>query len=293
MSTLDIDSALMTIPSDDRDTWLRVGSALKTEMGDAGFPLWDSWSRVSERYIARDMNTQWRSLRPGRVRMATIYWLARRHGWRPDRPISLKRPFLTDSATQGRDALERQKREQANNAERAAKQAQDMIDRASVTTHPYLESKGFPEERILVFQKNAVLPVRNARGGLLSVQTITCAGDKMFLKGGRIKGGRYRLGRGREMWVVEGYATGMSVREALRRLYRDAQVVVAFSAANVREVARPGDIIVADNDESGAGEKYAARTGCRWWMPPDIGDANDYHQAHGTDVLAKALVSLV
>ena len=85
----------------------------------------------------------------------------------------------------------------------------------------------------------------------------------------------------------------MSVREALRRLYRDAQVVVAFSAANVREVARPGDIIVADNDESGAGEKYAARTGCHWWMPSDTGDANDYHQAHGTDALAKALMSLL
>jgi phage/plasmid primase-like uncharacterized protein len=41
-----------------------------------------------------------------------------------------------------------------------------------------------------------------------------------------------------ERWLVEGYATGLSVRAALRELHREAQVVVCFSAFNLAHVGR-------------------------------------------------------
>lgn len=40
-----IREALQFIPSTDRDTWLRMGMAIKSELGEAGFELWDNWSR--------------------------------------------------------------------------------------------------------------------------------------------------------------------------------------------------------------------------------------------------------
>jgi hypothetical protein len=53
----------------------------------------------------------------------------------------------------------------------------------------------------------------------------------------------------------------------------------------------PRGFVVADNDESRAGEEAAKRIGWPYWMPPDVGhDFNDYMQ----DVkLFKASQSLV
>jgi hypothetical protein len=71
-------------------------------------------------------------------------------------------------------------------------------------------------------------------------------------------------------------------------------VVVCFSAGNIPVVAaqyRSG-FVVADHDESRAGEKAAVKTGLPWWMPPEIGDANDFHLARGIRPLADALNGL-
>ncbi|MGB0758029.1 MAG: PriCT-2 domain-containing protein, partial [Rubripirellula sp.] len=40
------EEVLQHVPGyDDRDTWVDVGMALKAELGDAGFPLWENWSK--------------------------------------------------------------------------------------------------------------------------------------------------------------------------------------------------------------------------------------------------------
>lgn len=36
--------ALGYVPADDRETWRKVGMALKAEFGDEGFVLWSEWS---------------------------------------------------------------------------------------------------------------------------------------------------------------------------------------------------------------------------------------------------------
>ena len=146
--------------------------------------------------------------------------------------------------------------------------------------HPYLAAKGFPDARALVVAKDNLLlvPMRNMRTGTVqSLQTITPDGAKKLLPGGRAKGVVYNLGQALTRWYVEGYATGLSVQAALKRMYRQDQVVVCFSAGNLAHVAPPGGpsprqrYVIVDNDASGTGEKYAAKTGCPIGCPGSSG----------------------
>lgn len=92
-----ITDALGHIPADDCDTWLRVGMAIKAELGDTGFAIWDNWSRTADNYVKRDAIDVWRSIRPGGgIGIGTLFHLARRHGHLSDsqpvsRPVSARR----------------------------------------------------------------------------------------------------------------------------------------------------------------------------------------------------------
>jgi putative DNA primase/helicase len=58
-----IREALGFIPADDRDTWVKMGMAIKSEVGDAGFDLWDGWSQQADTYNSRDARDVWKSIR--------------------------------------------------------------------------------------------------------------------------------------------------------------------------------------------------------------------------------------
>ena len=67
-----------------------------------------------------------------------------------------------------------------------------------------------------------------------------------------------------------------------------------FSTTNLPEVGKRSYIdvptlVVADNDANDAGEHAAKMTHHAFWMPPEIGDANDFHLNHGLDALAEEL----
>lgn len=80
-----ISSALQGLDSkycDNRDSWIRVGIALK-ELGEVGFELWDAWSAKSSKYDNSVMEKQWDSLsNDGRVGMGTLFRYAKQSGWR-------------------------------------------------------------------------------------------------------------------------------------------------------------------------------------------------------------------
>lgn len=184
--------------------------------------------------------------------------------------------------------------------EEAAYRAEDMINRAMLEPHPYLERKGFPQERGLVLDGELLIPMRefSCYRQLNSLQRISADGTKLFLPGGKARGSIFFIGpfMASERWLVEGYATGLSVRAALREMFRDAQVAVCFSASNLEHVGRVAralsvrTYIAADNDKSGAGQAAAEATGLPWVMPPDVDtDANDLHQRQGL----RALVNLI
>lgn len=184
--------------------------------------------------------------------------------------------------------------------EEARHRAQEMVRRAVVDIHPYLKLKGFPDELALVLDGDLLVPMREFThyARINSIQRIAADGSKLFLPGGKAKGSVFIIGwfTAEERWLVEGYATGLSVWAALRELHRRAQVVVCFSAGNLSHIGRlvkelrPKAYVFADNDKSGAGAKAAEGTGLPWVMAPEEGmDANDLHRAHGLRALVKVV----
>ena len=222
--------------------------------------------------------------------------------YRPNRPLTKV------ERRQVQQMLRREAHLQALTQVQAAQLAADMVKRAtrlaprpaqpwrrapSILAHPYLTRKGFPEQPGLVLNEQLLVPMYDAdEGTLVGVQTISEDGTKKFLRGQRAKGAVHRIGRARERWLVEGYATGLSVAAALKALRRPAEVMVCFSAGNLVEVARHGTHVFADHDASGAGQQAAQRTGLPWAMSPTVGDANDLHLAEGLEAVCELMREL-
>lgn len=229
---------------------------------------------------------------------------------------SQKQPFRVDGPT---GPVQPHRRDPEKERRKAAEQAEvERVCAAIVAgckqdVHSYLEAKGFPTE-IGLIQENPwrhfptselgesmahamiagpgpflIVPGRIGKR-ITTVQFIAHGGEKKNIFRGIMGGASHRIATGRQTVVCEGIATALTVRAALRLLGASATVMSAFSASNVAKVAAsiPGAFIAADHDKPvdafgglGTGEYYALRSGCRWLMPPNRGDWNDHHAAHG------------
>ena len=166
--------------------------------------------------------------------------------------------------------------------------------------HAYLKRKGIQTHGARTTgDGRLIVPLYDADGTLSTVQYIDEDGGKLYHPGGQTGGKFWMLGTMDDpgtLYVAEGFATAATIHETTNR-----PVVIAYSASNLvpvtgtlREMygATQELVIVADNDKSGVGQRYAeqacAKYGSRMVMPPESGDANDYAQA-GND-LASLLV---
>jgi putative DNA primase/helicase len=74
---------------------------------------------------------------------------------------------------------------------------------------------------------------------------------------------------------------GLSLRECLHALRLRYRIHITFSAQNMVKVAAkcgPG-YVMADNDESGTGERVAKQIGMPHWISDTVGeDFNDFHR---------------
>lgn len=153
--------------------------------------------------------------------------------------------------------------------EKACKEAKEFWDtktldkREDLPVPPYLERKklgGLFGARIDSETGSIVcVPCRDIFNKLWGVQRIYANGEKSFWKGQRKEGTFHQIGEIRDFtYIVEGYATGVSVHEAT-----GCPVIIAFDAGNLRRVAKEirqrhhsATIVIAgDNDESGTGQK--------------------------------------
>lgn len=162
--------------------------------------------------------------------------------------------------------------------------------------HPYLARKRVKSHGLRITQDGRlVLPMYGPDGSLSSLQYIDASGEKRYHPGGATKNCYMILGtlaQDTKTYIVEGYATGATVHEATGR-----PVVIAFSAGNlpgVTTMLRTGLpqgelVIVADNDASGTGERYARQAAeeaqAHMICIPERGDANDWALA-GNDLKA-------
>ena len=201
------------------------------------------------------------------------------------------------------------KRQVANDAkdeayERAAGRADMVLRSAKMATHNYLALKGFPELEALVLDDHLLIPMRNvSTNRLQGYQDIFWDGEerkwnKKMLTGMRARNAVLYMGdrEAPEAWLVEGYATGLSLHAALRSVGLKASVVVCFSASNLVAVAdqiKGRKFIYADNDESKTGEKAAIETGLPWTMSDTVGhDANDDHKKSGLFAVVAKIMKL-
>ena len=166
--------------------------------------------------------------------------------------------------------------DQAMRQQKAAKKAAWILHNAVKSTHPYLVKKGFSDEKGYVWDGKLVIPMR-IDGNLVGCQMIDQDGNKKFLYGQKTKGASACFDNKGSIILCEGYATGLSIRRALKRSMTRYCIHVCFSAGNLIEVAKqfPSCVIVADNYPVGV--RSAKKTGRPYWVSPNLKeDFNDY-----------------
>lgn len=259
-----IRESLQFVPASDRETWLRMGMAIKSELGDAGFDVWDAWSMQADSYDTSDARDVWKSIRSaGKVTAGTLFHEAKAHGWRDDG--TYQKPTPEELAERRRSAAARTAKEEARITREQAKaktKAETILQAATPAPddHPYLVDKDIKAHGARLYRDALVLPIRGA-GHLQSLQFIAADGVKKYLTGGKIKGGYFSIGKPNGIvCIAEGFATGASIHEATGRA-----VAVAFNAGNLLPVAKALRekfpdlrlILCGDTDKSGTGQKAA------------------------------------
>jgi phage/plasmid primase-like uncharacterized protein len=245
------------------------------------------WVRVSTEDNQRKKNgaIKWMGdhafLQNWAVDQEVIVW----HGQAPKGLDPEKIARMAKQADDKRAALQKQ----------AAAKAAGLLNNCQRAMHDYLKAKGFPEEPGNVYVKDGVpyliIPMR-VGSQLVGAQVISPDGDKKFLYGQRTKGAEFVFDNKGPHILVEGYATALSVRAAMKALRMRYTIHVCFSAQNLLHISKQHEdcFIIADNDASTTGQRMAEQSGKRWWMPPTIGfDFNDFHQEVGLFKASQAL----
>lgn len=319
MSNDAIRAALGFVPADDRDLWLRIGMALKSEFGEEGLALFEAWSEGGASFDAKAVKTAWKSFKPGgAVTMATLVGEAKQRGFDP-KQFAPAAPL--SSADKARIKRERAERDAQAANELAAKQAaaageaQGIWDAASKSGESaYLARKAVDGCGVRYVGKAVLVPLIDADGKLWNVQRVFANGDKRFLTGGRVSGCFHVIGDvAASTWVLiaEGFATAATLHKATGHA-----VVVAFNEANIRHVAAvmrklyPGAklLMCADDDRATeaktgknpglAAAAAAAQAVAGLWCKPDglpTGgtDFNDLACAAGLDIVRNQIAAVI
>jgi phage/plasmid primase-like uncharacterized protein len=204
--------------------------------------------------------------------------------------------------------------ERAANIVQAKKGAQLLMSSSVAGTHEYMNNKGLPGQYLVngqsIYSKNGII----AKGDLLlvpvyknnelvNVQKITKKGEKRPLYGGDMQGVNHVIdGLIKNIAIVEGYATGITINKLTK-----FKTYVAFNAGNLEAAVKQAKldhpestlIVFGDHDELDImhdrrpGEYYANKAadpfGAKVALPPELGDWDDYRQAHGDDECKVAL----
>jgi len=179
-------------------------------------------------------------------------------------------------------------KERAEAQRKAAEKAKLILSQCELNQHAYMDSKGFAEVNVNVWNRPDLEPVMCipmfCDAVIVGLQIIDIQGGKKFLKGQRTNDCYFKIGQSGQVFLCEGYASALSLKAILSALRMPYTIYATFSAGNLGRMAKnhPGAYIVADNDASGTGQRVAEESGLPWWMPETVGyDVNDFHKEHG------------
>lgn len=260
-----IREALQFIDPSERETWLRMGMAIKSELADTGFDVWEAWSLQAESFNTKDARDVWKSIRAGgKVTIGTLFYEAKANGWRDDGMH--QKPTPEELAERRRIAVERAAKEEAEiareRADTAKKAAPIWKAGTDPNENPYLslkrvspvatlreidagaaaailgywpESKG---ERLA--GRLLVVPVKQG-DRLSTLELIDGDKRKAALAGRGTKAGGYWAaqplpngdGSGLTLQIGEGVATVLSAKEATGH-----PAIAALSSGNLPAVAK-------------------------------------------------------
>lgn len=310
----EVRNALTYLDPNDRETWWKVGAALKSEFDEGGRSLWEDWSRSYPKWNERESNAQWKSFKYGHIHIGTLFHMAKANGFTFSQ--SYRAPSAEEIAH--REAIWAVKREVQAAWDSAAKQhAQRTANtvwnsrntRPADAAFPYLQNKGIADPAVLSHvrinayngKEQLVIPMYDRPNHIVNRQAIDANGGKFFLPGGEVSGAYGKIAAPNADWMggvylAEGFATAASIHTATGK-----PVVIAFNAGNLPKVAEkmaamlPDNTpiyIAADNDASQTGIKKAAEAAqvlgsrARVVMPEfDEGDIARFQTKHGQDAL--------
>lgn len=178
----------------------------------------------------------------------------------------------------------------------AAKKAELILSHCQLDLSMYLSSKGFPEMPGNMLFRDDLPPLlcipMYYRERICGVQTIDPDGVKKFLLGQRSQDAYFKIGSGKDVFLVEGFASALSLQVALDAIKIKYTILVCFSAGNMSRLAKahPGAMLICDNDVSGTGQRVGADSGCKWWMSEALGeDINEYHRRVGKFTMSQTI----
>lgn len=270
----EIERALSYVSNnDDRETWVRMGAGIKSELGEDGFDIWDRWSSTADNYSHKAAKAVWKSLRPGRVNIGSVFYEAKQGGYTPEK-TEAKTYTKEELAARAKARQEREAKAIADrlaDADMAKDKAQELFNNAGPVNpnHPYLLKKGINDPALLANLRqqdnNLLIPARQ-NGEIVAVQKINHDGGKYFGKNEMLTGSAFFIGDKSQvkdgLILTEGLATGASLHAATNK-----PVLVVFAAhnlVNVAESLKNTDfpiILAADNDShtKNAGLKFAEK----------------------------------
>lgn len=310
----EVRNALTYLDPNDRETWWKVGAALKSEFDEGGRSLWEDWSRSYPKWNERESNAQWKSFKYGHIHIGTLFHMAKANGFTFSQ--SYRAPSAEEIAH--REAAWAVKREVQDawdkvSRDHAARTANIVWENANTRPadagFPYLSDKGITDPAVLANARinrfkdedRLVIPMYDRPNHIVNRQAIDANGGKFFLPGGEVGGAYGKIAAPNSDWtdgvyLAEGFATAASIHMATGK-----PVVIAFNAGNLPKVAvkmtamlpkNAPVYIAADNDASQTGIKKAAEAAqvlgnrARVVMPEFTGDEiARFQQKHGRDTL--------
>lgn len=246
---------LQGIPAYDREVWIKVGMAIKTEFGDTGFSMFDDWSGTADNYDPKSVMSVWKSFMGRGVTVASLIRLAKDYGWTTDKPIQSSTPKLKPAP-----------KETKGNTYKYALELwmKSASSDSVVASHLYAFNKGinWAAGAGRVFVPNGVIVGTNAdciivpvrTQGVGKVQAVQCINSEGFKQTfGRLSGGYLLLGntldKALPWYVCEGWASAVSM--VFHHQKGNGVCAASFGKTNLERVAnqiaedhQPDEVII-------------------------------------------------